>query len=263
MNRLIKQQVLKHLAEYKRHKLGIDASGVWWGNGLPYDHILPLHEANKNLISEFYGQPLVDLVFSQRVKPHPGFHHLNSSQALTVNLFGPLELEKNYEACGRLIGTTLPEPHGLFEHVENYDEGTNFDFFIQSQQAKYFFEVKYTEDRFGAAKDDARHREKFERIYKDMLRPIVAIDRKEFFRKYQLWRNIAYSSMGTVVFVLPRFRRDLIDEVRLASERIAEPDSVKILLIDELSEELERSCWPALSGHNTEFFRKYLNIEGI
>ena len=142
-------------------------------------------------------------------------------------------------------------------------ENTNFDFFIKSRNSKYYFELKYTENRFGSAKDDQRHNQKYQTIYKSRLEKIVKIDKKEFFKRYQLWRNLIYTKNGIVVFVLPKFRKDIADEIELAKEKMFKKDNVKILFIDDLCLNLISCKNEKIATHYREFYNKYLDIQDI
>ena len=83
------------------------------------------------------------------------------------------------------------------------------------------------------AKDDEDHREKYNNIYKDNLEQIVNISQKQFFNEYQLWRNILYSEKGYIVFVVPKFRTDLVNIVE-SQKQVKNNNNVKILTIDDV-----------------------------
>ena len=154
------EQIKHHLERYKIEKLRIKENGIWINNKKEYPHILPYRKRSKNLIEKEYINTLLLYSLNSGKALHPGFHHLNSSQALAINLFVPFLVESK-------LGTLLQEidiedsiEKSEFEYIENEKEGTNFDFFIKGKTNSYYFEVKYSEQKFGYAKNDKRHRDK-------------------------------------------------------------------------------------------------------
>lgn len=251
------KQIKSHLANYKINILNIEENGTWWKNKKEYAHILPEKEYNRNIIDGNFENDLRELLNTQ--DRHLGFHHLNSSQALALNLFGPLIVSGRLDMIFKLLHIKVENIIGSkFEYIANTNENTNFDFFIQGEPTKIFFEVKYTENKFGNAKDDDRHQNKYQKIYKENLSCNVEITRKEFLGNYQLWRNLLYSEAGIVVFVLPKFRIDLIEQVQSAKIRLRKAENVKILLIDDLVEKCISEN--KLFEHYSEFNNKYLKF---
>ena len=250
-------QITKHLAEYKVGTLGIIENGTWWKNKKEYQHILPKNKFIENIIDKGFQMELLSLICIDDL--HLGFHHLNSSQALALNLFGPLIITNNLSVIGNLLQIEIYDSaESEFEHIENQNENTNFDYYIEGNNLNIYFEVKYTEDSFGTAKDDEEHKNKYLKIYKDKLDNIVKITRKQFFNNYQLWRNILYSDNGYIVFVLPFFRKDLIDIVESAKKMISENQKIKILYIEDIVNKCKNI--DALKDHYIEFEKKYLNF---
>jgi hypothetical protein len=80
----------EHLAQYKVHALGMQEDGLFHhrGRGIPKAHILPIVHRDRNIL-ESYRVRFWSSTYSQ-VRLHRFFHHLNSSQALCINLFYPL-----------------------------------------------------------------------------------------------------------------------------------------------------------------------------
>ena len=258
-----KKKVYDHLADYKEHRLGIKRNGKWKRNGREYPHILPCDQTEANLIDCGYLHDLQELKSNPSVKLHAGFHHLNSSQALAFNLMVPIQCEKMYATLFSLIGKNDDVEQFYFEHIDDEAESTNFDFFIKSKSSKYYFELKYTEDRFGSAKNDPRHNQKYQTIYKNRLERIAGVDKNEFFQNYQFWRNMIYTKNGIVVFVLPKFRKDILDEIELAKEKMFNTGNVKILFIDDLCLNLINCRNEKIAAHYREFYGKYLDIQDI
>lgn len=136
-------------------------------------------------------------------KPHKYAHHLNSSQVVCYEFFRPLIDEKDKMAKAMEI---MWVPSDLFisfeaEFEKEFDdgEGTNFDFFLSSNNKRnnLYVEVKYTEQGFGLCKDNKTHEQKFERTYKTLIEtsPCIKEEKKENItfsqmrEYYQLFRN--------------------------------------------------------------------------
>lgn len=202
----------RHLAEYKANRLGVREAGVYRKTGRAYQHLLPSTLQYLNLL-EFIRAEFRDYLRRHpAVRLHPDFHHLNSSQALTFNLFYPY-LNAGGEA-GRLIAQVLGIDGNIqewhFEYIPDAEEGTNVDVAWQNSDDTWAFcEVKLSESEFGSAKPDQRHEEKFREIYSPRLHGLVderLLEFKEFRRYYQLLRNIsllATHSDSHVVFLIP------------------------------------------------------------
>ena len=148
-------------------------------------------------------------------------HHLNSSQVVCYEFFRPMisagkQVLTRMRECLSKIGIP-PEKfengHAEFEWVPCPEENTNFDFYAQSNNAKAYFEIKYTEQGFGQCANDKKHREKFKSIYEPMIENCVCLTRKptfdEFRQNYQLFRNTIRITKANwkddyVVFLFPR-----------------------------------------------------------
>ena len=207
------QHMKRQLEAYKLERLGVKESGTFLfrGREITRAHILPpalawlniLETIRREVQSYPRGHPPIVL--------HEYFHHLNSSQAFALNLFFPF-----FEAG---VGEVLLEAMGLpadcagweFEHIADTREGTNADVsWLTTTGVRTYCEVKLTEQKFGQATDDARHRTKLTEIYRPVLAGVVAAELLEpapFFANYQILRNIwlaARSERDAVVFLLPR-----------------------------------------------------------
>ena len=165
------QKVKESLGRYKEQNLEILDCGEWWKNHKQYKYILPIEKKYDNIIDKGFKENLIAII--PKDKLHLGFHHLNSSQALAINLFGPLIITNNLKVIDSEFGVL--DLHSDFEYVENQKEGTNFDFYLGCQDKRNFFEVKYSEQKFGNAKDDPSHQQKFAEIYKSDLGEISDI----------------------------------------------------------------------------------------
>jgi len=262
MNRVDKDKIYSHLAHYKDNVLKIKENGIDLRYKKEHAYILPIALKSKNLISSDYEIDLLKCVLNYKNNLHNGFHHLNSSQALAFNLFVPLMVE----GFSRCIYQCINEHYDFiayeFEHIEDKSEYTNFDFFIRGINTNKYFEIKYTEDKFGSCKNDDEHINKYKNIYKEKLSGIVDISFDEFSSEYQLWRNIIYSRNGVVVFVYPSFRSDLDESVLKAISKMNKyKENIKILHIESLLAKIEVLHNVRITNHYNEFRRKYLEIE--
>lgn len=254
------ENIYQHLAEYKRNVLEIEKTGKWIKNKKKYPHILPEEQQDKNLIHSKYYHELQKLTKDPLIKLHNSFHHLNSSQTLCFNLFSPMKEEKIFQPLFDLLSIKDNVESARFEYISDDKENTNFDFFIKGKSTQYFFEIKYTEARFGSAVDDHRHRNKYNDIYKERLAKITNISMKTFFRDYQLWRNLIYSDLGIVVFVIPKFREDLLEKINDTKSNMKNTENVRILFMDDICKKSQQVNIGEFALHYSEFYKKYLEI---
>ncbi|MBO5124390.1 MAG: hypothetical protein J6C11_04595 [Spirochaetaceae bacterium] len=257
--------LLKHLEGYKKDTLKIEVSGVWTNNK-EYAHILPVGQEKRNLIDGAFSEALNKNADS--IPLHPSFGHLNSSQAMCLNFMVPLLergilLEYIKKSCPDAVrGTRLKKQ--IFERIVDENERTQFDFYCTTDTEETLsFEFKYSEPDFSVMKDDERHQEKFETIYKDRLtKHGISIDKETFAADYQLWRNILYAGthQHTVFFVFPKFREDLKEAVESAKKKCPAEIQQRIhcICIDDWVEDLLKSDDTALKAHYEAFKEKYL-----
>ncbi|MBA3961561.1 MAG: hypothetical protein H0X40_06635 [Chthoniobacterales bacterium] len=267
--------MLDHLGRYKSEELKVKEPGNFHyrGQDLEKPHILPKNRARDNLLE--LVRPEYDSLLDSRerkLKWHRYFHHLNSSQALAVNLFQPfLQKAARNSLLASLLGLEAPLTKVGFEHIPDEREGTNVDFFAEGQDGgNLLVEVKFTERGFGKAKDDVRHRQKYEEVYRDQLRATTLLnenDRMEFFSAYQFFRNAIHAGLKKHVatrvwFLVPRDNT----AVRLAAKRsmihlkseIAA--HVQVIELESFLEEIEAAVLgePELVNHFAHFRRKYV-----
>src|SRR5271169_3418289 len=92
------KSICDHLGTYKVQVLGVEKLGIfpYRGREVRKTHILPISGTGKR--GQLNILPYRDVRFFERdyskIKYHQFFHHLNSSQALCLNLFYPL-IEEN------------------------------------------------------------------------------------------------------------------------------------------------------------------------
>ena len=265
------EKIILNLCSYKNDILKITEIGTY--HNKTYLHILPKNMSEKNLLETKYFEDLKKEfhVLQNEKKIHRYFHHLNSSQALALNFFVPIIKEgllSNFLGIEDEVFNTKFEYE--FEHEEENSfevkpyRKTNFDFYAEANNKKYFFEVKYTEKEFGSAKKDSAHKEKYKTIYKPTLEKICKanIPENEFFKNYQLWRNLCHVQYGTICFVLPSFRNDLIKTIENAKSFIKEEyiKFIQIRIIDDFVLKMTSHKNVNISNHYKEFKKKYFEL---
>jgi len=210
-----KENVFKHLAEYKEQELSISKMGYW--KGKPYGHILPKEMENRNILAHYLTSFFSSEI--RNIKFHRYFHHLNSSQAMCINFFFPLFIERRLEFVTDFIGfknevvdfrSVQFEKESEIDGINNR-RPTQFDFYFETESGKrFFFETKYTEYGFGSAKDDSDHRDKYKEVYMPHLSRVVHPEYSEvrtFFKYYQIIRNLIHidkDSYMTIARLLER-----------------------------------------------------------
>jgi hypothetical protein len=201
-----------HLASYKARCLGALEPGTFMyrGQELRYDHILPKEQGWLNLLAPY--RPDIQRYLSTRpaITLHRYFHHLNSSQAFALNLFFPYFEKGGAPQLLAAMGSASDLTSWELERIVDVDEGTNVDVTWHSGGVRTYCEVKLSEQEFGAAKDDERHRRKLERIYRPGLAGACSpewLQPELFFQNYQLFRNVwlvAREPGSNLVFLAPR-----------------------------------------------------------
>jgi hypothetical protein len=266
-----REQLLKHLGDYKTQVLGVYEDGVWRKNGRHYPHILPEALKKLNILEGIRKSFWCDFNRRRFGSLHPDFHHLNSSQAMCFNLFYPFVASSNLytDVLFQSMGCSVSHvQEWKFEYIANTNENTHFDFYMLLENGtELFFEVKLSESGFGGGKKNLRRDAKLETIYAPMLNGKVKacyLDPEVFFVHYQLFRNISYITLdGRSVFflVIPRSNPSISNEVCLLDDML-EPqvrDHVRIIWLEGLIAEMRSSAHEnALIAHLDAFDRKYL-----
>ncbi len=263
----IRNKILSHLCSYKNDILKISDSVFY--SGKKYSHILPLEMMNKNLITSSY---LTDMESELRKlndnkKIHVHFSHLNSSQAFTLNLLIPIIKEDLFYD---FLGIENKVINYEFEHQEKDSfelapyRKTNFDFYAETKSAKFFFEIKYSELSFGTT-EYSKNKDKYKKVYEKEIKKLCKnkFPEKDFFRNYQLWRNICHVIYGNVCFVLPSFRQDLIKKIENAKSmlNVSYQTCVQIIKADEFVRRMEVHSNVQISEHYKKLYRKYFAID--
>ena len=95
----------RHLSEYKLSRLGISEEGIWRRNGKRYPHILPESHRVENLLETYRADLDAYIERTSTLERHRDFHHLNSSQAMCLNLFYPFFAAPEADSLSPLIPT--------------------------------------------------------------------------------------------------------------------------------------------------------------
>lgn len=236
------------LSNYKNLNITIEKGQ--WGAFL-YDHILPINEIEKNIISSI-REDFWNYYKTTNIRLNQYFHHLNSSQALCFNLFFPLfYFEKknlNYALKNLMEIENIQITNCEFEKIIDSSEFTNFDFYVEHDfNKRILFEIKYTESKFGTTVGGKGHNIKFEKIYKPKLGKILKPEflNKEFvFNNYQIIRNLSYlDEKTTVVFLFPKANLDLGKTENLISEIVTEQylNQVKVIYLEDFVSKILQS----------------------
>ncbi len=281
--RISEYRIRKHLIAYREAnpKFEVNSKDSKW----------VLKNRKDNLISESYYEELVSFYddIDKRGLIHTWFQSLKSSQAMAINFFGALSCDQNlflkvlseYDCPINQKENMTP----YFEYIESDDildgnpehfDKTNFDFVLKIDSTPIFFEFKYTEEDFGeknendiinhdkkknlSKKDNYQY--KFSALYKGLLEDLgVKIETfGEFYKDYQIWRNITYTKYGHVFFAFPEYREDLTDSVKKCLKKMSNSfykNRVHIIYTDKVTKELMNSSNKKISKHFSEFWKKY------
>jgi len=270
------QKTIKEkLAHYKKDVLNVDENGINGNDGYkkPYAHILPVKFNALNII-EYYRDDFFSSKYAG-IDYHDCFHHLNSSQAMCINLFYPLIHEQLLNLLLEILEIPgKPVRTAEFEKLSPVEQTTgrktNFDFYIElTDGTRIFFEVKYTEQKFGDADHDHRHIAKFEKTYLPLLRnnPFIREEYKTmdlFLENYQIMRNLVHiGKTDYVVFLYPEANMEIHKQALLAAEKIVTErgkEHLKLLAMEVTLEHIV-NCLKTnrLMCHFNEFEQKYLH----
>ena len=258
-NQSFHAETIAHLLDYKSRNAELSglAAGTYnyQGSLIDYPHILPWESRFLNFLPE-YRPELTALVESCPNKLNQYFHHLNSSQAMCLNFFLPLQLEKKLEWVLEILDfpdetidyqTACFEKDGIDGCHEKGWRSTSFDYYFETTTGKkFYFEIKYTEDRFGTKPEKERNEsmEKFETIYlpllKETIRPECLVP-ELFFDNYQIMRNLCHlRSDSYVVFLYPMGNWSIGDDAESVNDKF---------LLPEYHDHFRTYSWGLVCGH--------------
>ena len=260
-----KKAMWRHLAEYKLSALGVRSNGIWKKNRKEYAHILPFEHQTLNILKP-YREEFWDFFPTAKITLHSDFHHLSSSQAMCFNFFFPFlaEGKKHLQSLREVFGTSGVVKDGRFEVILNDAEATNFDFCIFADSKK-LFEVKLTEEGFGAAAPNESHFSKFRRVYSPALTgkfkaQFCSLD--VFLRHYQLMRNVwnlEPSTADGLVCLIPKANTCLTKEIAFLDACLSDAYRlrVSVIFLEDALNAVERSIEGRTTARMQEHFRQF------
>ena len=265
-----KVSLCSHLGQYRENRLCVRQMGTWTNNGKKYAHILPEGLELLNILEDIRHEMQCYLAEHPDIKLHKDFRHLNSSQAFAFNVFFPYFRAGGHAACtlssalGMDAGELVSE--WAFEQIQ--DEGTNADVVWRTEGGdKVFCEVKLSEDEFGVAADDDRHRQKLQDTYLPRLRGRIAgelLDAEAFFKHYQLLRYlslIAQDEDSHLAILLPRANAALSPQLDTVMGALPKETArrVHIAYVEDVIDRLENApgLSPGLVVHAKHLREKY------
>ena len=285
-----RERVIKHQADYKRNKLGIEANGLY--KKVPRSHILPIDCAHLNILEPFREEFWIDFQ-SWGISKHLYFAHLNSSQAMCFNLFYPCMPIKAGEGIRgteredapahrrELMGSMGLDKYGhsekeiscwRFEYILNGKEGTNFDLLFDTDLGNtVLVEVKYTEREFGTASVTKSQCQRLETIYKPVLEPHVCatgLSPEFFFKHYQLFRHAFYAAQqdeALVILIFPKKNKALYQPLKEFREKVSERLNARIRVchLEQIVNDLRKvgsSTEAMAAAHYRLFEEKYIRL---
>lgn len=265
-----------HLGRYKEDCLGVAEQGMFnhKGRNLPYPHILPKDRPWLNILEPFREELKEYVEARPSLKLHRYFHHLNSSQAFALNLFYPYFEYGGSKTLLRATGLKGDVDGWMPEYVVDSEEQTNADVAWKDSAGQWTFcEVKLSEQDFGKAKNDERHRRKLREIYAPYLKSHVDPEflvENRFFRSYQIFRNVwlaAREEGSLVVFLLPKANAALWPRLHDALSGLRPPlrSRIHVVAIETVLTTLaeDSDCPEQLVGYAGKLIEKYIPMESI
>jgi len=274
----MKKSFSKRIQEIMGERAPKELTGGTW-HGVAYPHIYL--DKKYNFIDEKY--PVLcdikgDLFSGKEIKYHDGAAHLNSSQVVCIGFFKKFFEKEEWEQIlvKALVNLGVPLSSNqikcaTFEYEPDSAERTNFDFYmVMADGSKISMEIKYTEPEFGGISPDNKDPDKYSRkwisIYQDMVEksPFLNCTEDEFYKHYQVNRNICYAGNNDIVlFLTPRAN----DAIGLADGREyidsyseSYPNIRNIYWEDLVAEIMKLVSDTVLADYYCKFKEKYIDI---
>ena len=261
--------LLSHLANYAKTRLGVFEEGTF--KEKKYPHILPSRLRFLNFLEPVRSELQTYLKQNPQIKLHQFFHHLNSSQAFAFNFFFPFFAAggKSAKALSTVLGVDADVKKWAFEVILDKKENTNVDVVWKMPgDVSIFCEVKLSENGFGTAKNDDRHKKKLVDIYCPRLEGLVSgqlLEEQVFFDHYQLLRNIslmARSEKDRLVLLMPRANESLSPQLKtvLAGTQPEVRNRIHVAYIEDSLSALMagQSVTPELRCYASSLWEKYV-----
>ena len=246
-----------------------------------YDHILL--NLNDNFIDGKYPEKCDikgDLMKGAAIKYQTYARHMNSSQVMCISFFRKFFEKREYESIlldilkssGIEIAVEDRIEAAAFEYEPCKNERTNFDFFVLLHSGvKISFEIKYTESEFGGISPDKNDPHKYDRkwadIYRDMVSvcPFLTVGKADFYKNYQINRNIAYAGAADyVIFLTPAANHENgIEKGRTYIDKLNN-SHIRNLYWENLLTKTKTavSDFPELREYYAKFYAKYIQVLG-
>jgi hypothetical protein len=255
-----------HLVRYKQQTLRIAENGVWREN--EYEHILPVEHRFLNIL-ETFRQEFQERVASGQVSFNlEDLPHLNSSQAMGINLFLPFHKSRNYSAflaALELDEESIQEAH--FEHVMG--EQTNVDILLHGESGhRVFIEIKLKETEFGSAGSITADYQGIFNERRPQLESVIQekyLTLETFKKHYQLLRYLAFlsgKSSDTFCLLVPRRNEQFKKEIAILDAMVLDDkkDNVKVVYLEDVVDQLINSLRDdeLLHRHFVLFKEKYI-----
>lgn len=251
--------------------------GTWCGIAYPHIYL----DKKYNFIDREY--PIHcdikgNLFEGREIRYHKGAAHLNSSQVVCISFFKKFFEKEEWESvlikALKNIGVPLSSDDikcAVFEYEPDKNEGTNFDFYMALEDgSKVFMEIKYTESGFGGISPDKNDPDKYSRkwtgIYCEMVdkSPFLNCSKEEFYRNYQVNRNISFANKDDVVlFLTPRAndaKKLNVGRAYIDSYTASYPKIRNIYWEDLVAELMKLVSVDELRDYYTKFQEKYIDI---
>lgn len=266
-------RLTKHLAEYRSSVLEVAEAGTFHyrGRDLPKEHILDPEAKWLNILPGVRDRVKAFVSGRPTIRLHRYFHHLNSSQALALNLFVPFFGGDSNSASNllRALGQTGSLRQWALESVPVPKEETNIDVTWETTDGlQTVCEVKLSETDFGAAEADEPHLGKLRDIYRPVLErhlPQSCLDPSTFCANYQVFRNVWHMlrlDNSVLLFLLPRANEGLWSRLSTTLKMLPEAvrNRVRVEALEDVLDRLcaDGTCSPLLQAHADGLRQKYI-----
>ena len=300
-------KVKTHLGHYKLDNFPIRKPGIWWvsrkeNKFSEHDHILYKEEDQEGKYDKYdkdsvykynllpaYRDKLWGCISDRKKGLHAYSHHLNSSQMMCINFFYPFANQNQIKRhlisviqnhCLEQFKINNPENLRFeFEYESGIDKynkqrSTNFDLRISNNNINLYFEIKYTEDRFGKCYDKKKssYQEKYYEKYEGLAKKVI--DKKYvsddiFYDNYQIMRNLVHINNNSyVIFLYHDQNETIMEQAEDARDFLKEEYQNRLICLtwDDLYSEIKKEMKSVfekdadLEKHFKEFSEKYLKF---
>lgn len=166
-----RDKVIRHLEEYRVKRVRELGTEKGEYKGKYYFHVLPKKDKDKNIIDRGYQSDISGLLKSENIK-HCGFANLNSSQAMALNLFGPLCVENILSTVIPYIQDQVQSEALVYQFEKKEKDSSQIDFYVESGNKKFYFEVKYTDDSIETKSQSKHNDERWDLYYRGPMEMI-------------------------------------------------------------------------------------------